>query len=69
MRFIDTHAHLYDESILPEIDAILNNAVAVGIEKIIMPGIDSTCIDDMLLLETKYPNKCSSMAKYCHVGV
>ena len=61
MRFIDTHAHLYDESILPEIDAILNNAVAVGIEKIIMPGIDSTCIDDMLLLETKYPNKCIAM--------
>ena len=61
MRFIDTHAHLYDESILPEIDAILNNAVAVGIEKIIMPGIDSTCIDNMMLLETKYPNKCIAM--------
>ena len=61
MRFIDTHAHLYDASILPEIDQVLNNAVAVGVEKIIMPGIDSTCIDDMLLLETKYPNKCIAM--------
>ncbi len=61
MRFIDTHAHLYDESILPEIDAILNNAVAVGIEKIIMPGIDSTCIDDMLLLEHTYPKQCIAM--------
>jgi len=61
MRFIDTHAHLYDASILPEIDQVLNNAVAVGVEKIIMPGIDSTCIDDMLLLETKYPNNCIAM--------
>jgi TatD DNase family protein len=61
MRFIDTHAHLYDESILPAIDAILNNAVAVGIEKIIMPGIDSTCIDNMMLLEHTYPKQCIAM--------
>ena len=61
MRFIDTHAHLYDESIIPEINQVLNNEVAVGVEKIIMPGIDSTCIDDMLLLETKYPNNCIAM--------
>ena len=61
MRFIDTHAHIYDESILPEIDTILNNARAEGIDKILMPGIDSTCINDMLLLETKYPNQCIAM--------
>ena len=61
MRFIDTHAHIYDESILPEIDHILNNAHLSGVEKILMPGIDSTCITDMLSLETKYPDKCIAM--------
>jgi TatD DNase family protein len=61
MRFIDTHAHIYDESILPEIDTILNNARAEGIDKILMPGIDSTCINDMLLLETKFPSQCIAM--------
>jgi TatD DNase family protein len=33
----------------------------VGIEKIYMPGIDSTCIDDMMGMETKYPGFCIPM--------
>ena len=61
MRFIDTHSHIYDETILPEIDDILKNASNTGVEKILMPGIDSTCINDMLELESKYPNQCIAM--------
>lgn len=61
MRFIDTHAHIYDASILPEIENILNNAHLNGVEKILMPGIDSTCINDMLFLENKYPSQCIAM--------
>jgi TatD DNase family protein len=61
MRFIDTHAHIYDETILPEIEAILKNAQSNGIDKILMPGIDSTCIDNMMSLETQYPNQCIAM--------
>ena len=61
MNFIDTHTHIYDETILPEIDLILKNAIATGIDKMIMPGIDSNCINNMLLLESKYPNHCFAM--------
>ena len=61
MRFIDTHAHIYDETILPEIEAILKNAQSNRIDKILMPGIDSTCIDNMMSLETQYPNQCIAM--------
>jgi TatD DNase family protein len=61
MRFIDTHTHIYDESLLPEFDTILNNAISNGIDKMIMPGIDSSCINDMLLLESKYPDHCIAM--------
>ncbi len=61
MRFIDTHAHIYDDTILSEIEAILKNAQSNGIDKILMPGIDSTCIDPMLFLETQYPNQCIAM--------
>jgi TatD DNase family protein len=61
MRFIDTHSHIYDETILPEIDDILINASNTGVEKILMPGIDSTCIKDMLELESKYPQQCIAM--------
>jgi Tat protein secretion system quality control protein TatD with DNase activity len=49
MRFIDTHTHIYDESLLPEFDIILDNAKSNGIDKMIMPGIDSSSIHDMLL--------------------
>jgi len=61
MRFIDTHSHIYDETILPEIESVLTNAHASGVDKILMPGIDSNCIDDMLMLESKYPDQCIAM--------
>jgi len=61
MRFIDTHSHIYDATILPEFEQILTNARATGVEKILMPGIDSTCINDMLALEAKYPENCIAM--------
>jgi len=61
MRFIDTHAHIYDDTILPEIDDILKNAKSIGVDKILMPGIDSSCIESMLALEAKYPQHCLAM--------
>ncbi len=61
MRFIDTHAHIYDNTLMPEIDTILSSSKQNGIAKILMPGIDSTCINDMLDLETRYPQNCIAM--------
>ena len=61
MRFIDTHAHIYDDTILPEIEVVLKNAQSNGIGKILMPGIDSTCIDNMLSIEANYPDSCIAM--------
>jgi len=55
MRFIDTHSHIYDTGFQEDMDAVMVAAKSVGIEKIYMPGIDSTCIDDMMGMETKYP--------------
>lgn len=61
MRFIDTHAHIYDETMVSEFDDILKNSISNGIDKILMPGIDSSCIEQMLSLETKHPNHCFAM--------
>jgi TatD DNase family protein len=61
MRFIDTHSHIYDTGFKEEMDAVMVGAKSVGIEKIYMPGIDSTCIDDMMGMETKYPGFCIPM--------
>ena len=61
MRFIDTHSHIYDTGFQEDMDAVMVAAKLVGIEKIYMPGIDSTCIDDMMGMETKYPGFCIPM--------
>lgn len=61
MRFIDTHSHIYDATILPEFEEVLKNARASGVDKILMPAIDSTSIEDLLALEAKYPAHCVAM--------
>ena len=61
MKLIDTHAHIYDEKFKGEINEIIDRAKEAGIEKIYMPNIDSTTIDDMLELEHKFPDYCVPM--------
>ncbi|NCW12520.1 MAG: TatD family deoxyribonuclease [Chitinophagia bacterium] len=61
MRWIDTHAHLYSEELKPDLDGIVSRAQLEGIEKIYMPAIDSSCIQDMLALEKNYPQLCIAM--------
>ena len=61
MRFIDTHAHIYDTGFQEDMDSVMSSAKLSGIEKIYMPNIDSTCIDAMMDMETKYPGICIPM--------
>jgi TatD DNase family protein len=61
MRFIDTHAHIYDESLLPSIEEVFAAASLQGVEKILMPAIDSSVIANMMYLEQKYPANCAAM--------
>lgn len=58
---IDTHAHIYDEKFKDDINEVIDRAIEAGIEKIYLPNIDSTTIDDMLELELKYPDYCIPM--------
>lgn len=58
---IDTHAHIYDEKFKDDINEVIERAIEAGIEKIYLPNIDSTTIDDMLELELKYPDYCIPM--------
>ncbi len=52
---VDTHAHLYYEDILNNIDDILKRAEDAGIEKIIAPGVDYKTSMQLLELSAKYP--------------
>ena len=61
MQFIDTHAHVYAEELTSDLDLIMKNAVAVGVNKIIMPAIDSTTLEAMLKVEQQFPEHCIAM--------
>ena len=61
MRFIETHAHIYSEEFSQDLEIIVKSAISNGIDKIYMPAIDSTAIDAMLGVESKYPNTCFAM--------
>lgn len=55
---IETHAHIYSEQFKEDIGHVIERSQEAGIQKIVMPNIDHTSIDDMMELEHKYPNYC-----------
>lgn len=58
---IDTHAHIYLNDFKEDRSALLDRARERGVQKILMPNIDSTSIDDLLELETSEPDLCVGM--------
>ena len=56
MKLIDTHAHIYLKEFKEDIDKVLERASEQGVEKIYLPNIDHTSIDDILELEEKTEN-------------
>ena len=61
MHFIDTHAHVYAAELTSGLDLVMKNALAIGINKIIMPAIDSSSLDAMLKVEQQFPENCIAM--------
>ncbi len=60
LQLIDTHAHIYASEFDEDRDDCIRKAREVGVEKILMPNIDSTSIDRMMESEEKYED-CVSM--------
>jgi len=58
---IDTHCHLYAEEFAAGIEEVIQRAEAAGVTKFYLPAIDSSAIDSMLALETRFPGKCIAM--------
>jgi TatD DNase family protein len=50
MKLIDTHAHLYVHQFDEDIDLIIQRAIECGIEKILLPNIDTDSIDALIKL-------------------
>lgn len=55
MRFIDTHSHLYDEAFASEEDAAVARSAEAGVDRIILPDIDSQSRDAMFSLANRHP--------------
>ena len=61
MTIIDTHAHLYAEEFIADVDLVIERAQKKGVSKIYLPAIDSSETESMLALEQKFPGVCIAM--------
>lgn len=61
MQLIDTHAHLYSNQFNNDRQEILDRARTAGLDKILLPAIDSSTHERMHELESANPGFCISM--------
>lgn len=60
-EYIDTHAHIYLNEFRDDRAEMMTRASEKGVERIYMPNIDHTSIDEMFEMEVRYPGRCISM--------
>lgn len=60
-KIVDSHCHLYSESIRDKADEIIERARAAGISNFYFPAIDDETHEHMMALEARYPGTCFSM--------
>lgn len=58
MKLIDTHSHIFLDQFDNDRDTIIQSALDKGVKKIILPNVDSSTMQAMLNLCTKYPDIC-----------
>jgi TatD DNase family protein len=58
---VDTHSHIYSEEFRGETDEVVKRAFENGVEKILLPNIDSSSIKMMIDLVDQYPSICFPM--------
>ncbi len=61
MTFLDSHTHIYLAEFDADRSAMLDRARAVGVEKMLLPAIDSATHERQLIVEADYPGQCLSM--------
>ena len=61
---IDTHSHIYSEEFDADRDEVTLRAQHAGVNKIILPNVDSDSLPRLLKLEARYPDYC-----YAAVGL
>lgn len=61
MQLIDTHAHIYLKDFKEEIDEVLSSAQSIGVDRVYLPNIDASTVDDLHELSETYPDRCFPM--------
>ncbi|NSL88957.1 TatD family hydrolase [Chitinophaga sp. Mgbs1] len=61
MFWIDTHAHLYSDEFLTDQQAMIQRAIDAGVTRLLLPNIDESSINGMLMLEAAWPENCFAM--------
>lgn len=58
---IDTHAHIYAGDFNDDRDIVIRRAIDEGVEKILIPNVDSESIHSLISVVDKYPQVCFPM--------
>lgn len=61
MILIDTHSHLYEPEFDADRDEAIARTAAAGVEKLLMPAIDSASHDRLFNLCRRHPDRCIPM--------
>lgn len=56
MILVDTHAHLYLGNFDADREKVINDAIARGVEKIVLPNINSKSIEELKKVYEKFPS-------------
>jgi TatD DNase family protein len=61
MIYADTHTHLYLEEFDADRRLVVENALAAGVSRLMLPNIDSASVHPMLALCEEFPDNCFPM--------
>ena len=61
MILTDTHTHLYLEEFDADRDALIYDAMRMGVQRFFLPNIDTSSIGSLFALTQKYPGNCFAM--------
>ena len=61
MQLVDTHTHLFASEFDSDIKEVIQNSIENGVQKMLLPNIDSNTTEQMLTLAQIYPKNCYPM--------
>ena len=61
LKLIDTHAHLYMDDFIKNLNKVIERAKKNNINKILMPNVDLKSVEPMLIISNRYANTCYHM--------